>query len=303
MKRRSISGSAVALVTPFKQDETIDDAALRRLVKFHIEGGTDILIPCGTTGESPTLDADEQKRIIEIVKAEASGRIRVMGGAGSNSTHHAVQLAKAAEKAGAEAILSVGPYYNKPTQEGYYRHFRAVADNVSVPIIVYNVPTRTSSNINVDTLIRLATDAPNITAVKEASGNMTQIMELIANRPDHLAVLSGDDPLTLAMMALGGDGVISVAANQIPRVVKNLVEAVFAQNLHEAQAIHTKYLALFQMNFIEPNPIPVKYVMAQMGLLEANYRLPMLPITPAAKAKLDAEIQRLGILKEKMALA
>jgi 4-hydroxy-tetrahydrodipicolinate synthase len=303
MKRRSISGSAVALVTPFKHDETIDEAALRRLVKFHIEGGTDIIIPCGTTGESPTLDADEQKRIIEIVKAEANGRIRVMGGAGSNSTHHAVALAKAAEKAGAEAILSVGPYYNKPTQEGYYRHFRAVADSVSVPIIVYNVPTRTSSNINVDTLIRLANDAPNITAVKEASGNMTQIMELIANRPDHLAVLSGDDPLTLAMMALGGDGVISVAANQIPRVVKNLVEAVFAQNLHEAQAIHNQHLALFQMNFIEPNPIPVKYVMAQLGLLEANYRLPMLPITPAAKAKLDAEIKRLGILNEKMALA
>jgi 4-hydroxy-tetrahydrodipicolinate synthase len=297
MKKRSISGSAVALVTPFKRDESIDETALRRLVQFHIEGGTDIIIPCGTTGESPVLSTDEQRRIIEIVKEEANGKIRVMGGAGSNSTHHAVELAKAAEKAGAEAILSVAPYYNKPTQEGYYRHFRTIAEAVSVPVILYNVPTRTSSNVSVDTMLRLATDAPNIIAVKEASGNMVQIMELLRNRPDHLAVLSGDDPLTLAMMAMGADGVISVAANEVPKAVKSLVEAVFAGNLAEAQQIHHRYITLFLMNFLESNPIPVKYVMSKMGLIEEVYRLPMVEASAATKAKLDAEMERLGLLK------
>jgi 4-hydroxy-tetrahydrodipicolinate synthase len=309
MKKRTISGSAVALVTPFKRDESIDETALRRLVQFHIEGGTDIIIPCGTTGESPVLSTDEQRRIIEIVKEEANGKIRVMGGAGSNSTHHAVELAKAAEKAGAEAILSVAPYYNKPTQEGlrrqrqmcirdsYYRHFRTIAEAVSVPVILYNVPTRTSSNVTVDTMLRLATDAPNIIAVKEASGNMVQIMELLRNRPDHLAVLSGDDPLTLAMMAMGADGVISVAANEVPKAVKSLVEAVFAGNLAEAQRIHHRYITLFLMNFLESNPIPVKYVMSKMGLIEEVYRLPMVEASAATKAKLDAEMERLGLLK------
>lgn len=301
MKRRAISGSAVALVTPFKRDESLDEIALRRLVKFHIEGGTDIIIPCGTTGESPTLSDDEQRRIIEIVKEEANGKVRVMGGAGSNDTHHAVQLAKAAEKAGAEAILSVAPYYNKPTQEGYYRHFRAIADAVSVPVILYNVPTRTSSNVNVETMLRLANDAPNIIAVKEASGNMTQIMELLRNRPDHLAVLSGDDPLTLAMMAMGADGVISVAANEVPNAVKALVEAVFAGNLAEAQRLHHRYVNLFAMNFLESNPIPVKYVMSKMGLVEEVYRLPMTEASAATKAKLDAEMKRLGLLTEVVA--
>jgi 4-hydroxy-tetrahydrodipicolinate synthase len=204
---------------------------------------------------------------------------------------------KPPEKAGAEAILSVAPYYNKPTQEGYYRHFRMIAEAVSVPVILYNVPTRTSSNVTVDTMLRLATDAPNIIAVKEASGNMVQIMELLRNRPDHLAVLSGDDPLTLAMMAMGADGVISVAANEVPKAVKSLVEAVFAGNLAEAQRIHHRYINLFLMNFLESNPIPVKYVMSKMGLIEEVYRLPMVEATPSTKAKLDAEMERLGLLK------
>jgi 4-hydroxy-tetrahydrodipicolinate synthase len=298
MKRRSISGSAVALVTPFKPDESIDESALRRLVHFHIQGGTDMIIPCGTTGEAPTLTADEQREIITIVKGEANGKIRVMAGAGSNSTHHAVELSKTAEKAGAEAILSVGPYYNKPTQEGYYRHFRMIAESVSIPIILYNVPPRTGGNISVDTILRLAKDAPNITAVKEASGNMPQIIDLLMRRPENLAVLSGDDPLGLAIMALGGDGIISVAANEIPRAVKALVEAVFNSNLAEAQRLHNKYITLFQMNFMESNPIPVKYVMSRMGLLDAHYRLPMLAVTEDAKAKLDTEIERLELLKE-----
>ncbi|NTV46218.1 MAG: 4-hydroxy-tetrahydrodipicolinate synthase, partial [Chlorobiales bacterium] len=245
MQRRPLSGSAVALVTPFKKDLSVDEASLRRLVNFQIEGGTDILLPCGTTGESPTITEEEQREIIEIVCDETKGRVRVAAGAGTNSTRDAVKLAEAAEKAGATAILSVAPYYNKPSQEGVYQHYKAIAEAVSVPIIIYNVPGRTGSNISVDTIIRLAEDFENIQAVKEASGNMGQIADLLNRRPDTLSVLSGDDPLILPVMALGGDGIISVAANQVPRAVKQLVEAVFANNLTEARRIHNQYYELF----------------------------------------------------------
>jgi 4-hydroxy-tetrahydrodipicolinate synthase len=303
MVRRVISGSAVALVTPFKADGSLDENALRRLVDFHIQGGTDILIPCGTTGESPTLSDEEQYRIISLCVEFGNGKIRVMGGAGSNSTKHAVHLAKAAEKAGATGILSVAPYYNKPTQEGFFQHYAAIAEAVSVPVIIYNVPGRTGANISVDTMLRLATSFPNILAVKEASGNMTQIQELLCNRPEHLSVMSGDDYLTLPIMALGGDGVISVAANQIPREMKRLVEAMFQSNLPEAQRLHAQYLNLMMLNFLESNPIPVKYTLAQMGLIELSYRLPMTPPLPATRQKLDAELKRLGLLKGELATA
>ncbi|MDX2130032.1 MAG: 4-hydroxy-tetrahydrodipicolinate synthase [Chloroherpetonaceae bacterium] len=295
---RAITGSIVALVTPFTQEGKLDEAALRRLVNFQIEGGTDIIIPCGTTGESPSLEADEQRRVIEVVVNEAKGRVRVMAGAGSNSTHHAVALSKAAEKAGAQGILSVGPYYNKPTAAGYIKHFSEVAAAVSLPIIVYNVPGRTGGNIAVDTLLKLANEVPNIVSVKEASANMNQIMELLRSRPAHLSVLSGDDPLTLAMMALGADGVISVAANEIPAVVKSLVTAMHQGKLDEARAIHNKYYGLFTMNFLESNPIPVKYILSRMGLCEATYRAPIVPGEPATLQKLDAEIEKLGLLKQ-----
>ncbi|MFN3427456.1 MAG: 4-hydroxy-tetrahydrodipicolinate synthase [Candidatus Thermochlorobacter sp.] len=303
MIRRAISGSAVALVTPFKSDGALDTEALRRLVEFHIQGGTDILIPCGTTGESPTLSDDEQYRIISLCVEFSNGKIRVMAGAGSNNTAHAVHLAKAAQKAGATGILSVAPYYNKPTQEGFFRHYAALAEAVSVPVIIYNVPGRTGANISVETMLRLASSFPNILAVKEASGNMAQIEELLRNRPAQLSVMSGDDYLTLPMMALGGDGVISVAANQIPQAMKHLVEAMFQSNLAEAQRLHNKYLNLMNLNFLESNPIPVKYTLAQMGLIELSYRLPMVPPSPATREKLDAELKRLGLIKGELATA
>lgn len=319
MSRRLISGSAVALITPFKADESIDEPALRRLVKFQIAGGTDILIPCGTTGESPTLSSDEQRRVIEIVVDEVkvqaqsnpvislaadknkvtakslSDSIRVMAGAGSNSTHHAVELTKAAEQAGATGILSVAPYYNKPTQEGFTAHYKTIAAAMSLPIIIYNVPGRAGSNINPDTLCRLADEVPNIVAVKEASAQMTQITELLRNRPDKLAVLSGDDFLTLPMMALGGDGIISVLANEVPQAMKAIVEAMFAGNLGEAQRLHNHYLPLMTLNFIESNPMPAKYVLSKLGLIDEVLRSPMVKTSASAKAKLDAEMKRLGL--------
>ena len=277
MSRRYISGSAVALVTPFSQDRSIDTDALRRLVQFHIEAGTDMIIPCGTTGESPTLSGEEQFEIIRTVKEEAGGKIKIAAGAGTNATLHAVELAKNAEKAGASAILSVAPYYNKPSQEGIYQHYKHIAEAVSVPIIIYNVPGRTGCNVTASTILRLARDFENIAAVKEASDNFTQIAELLAERPDNFSVLTGEDSLILPFIAMGGDGVISVAANEVPSQVKGLVEAVRRGDLAEAQAINSTYRNLFRLNFIESNPVPVKYILARMGMIEENYRLPLVP--------------------------
>ncbi len=296
MQRKPLSGSTVALVTPFKKDFTVDEEALRRLVHFHIENGTDMIIPCGTTGESPTLSNEEQVQVIAAVCNEANGKIKVGGGAGTNSTAHAIELAKAAEKAGASFILSVAPYYNKPSQEGIYQHYKAIANSVSIPVIIYNVPGRTGMNISVDTIIRLADEVKNIQAVKEASGNMSQIAELLNRGQNDLTVLSGDDPLILPVMAMGGDGVISVAANQVPRAVKDLVDAVFESDLEKAQTLHNKYYRLFTLNFIESNPVPVKYTLAKMGMIEEVYRLPLIPLSEASKARMDEELQKLGLL-------
>ncbi len=296
MQRKPLSGSTVALVTPFKKDFTVDEEALRRLVHFHIENGTDMIIPCGTTGESPTLSNEEQVQVVAAVCNEANGKIKVGGGAGTNSTAHAIELAKAAEKAGASFILSVAPYYNKPSQEGIYQHYKAIANSVSVPVIIYNVPGRTGMNISVDTIIRLADEVKNIQAVKEASGNMSQIAELLNRGQNDLTVLSGDDPLILPVMAMGGDGVISVAANQVPRAVKDLVDAVFESDLEKAQTLHNKYYRLFTLNFIESNPVPVKYTLAKMGMIEEVYRLPLIPLSEASKARMDEEMQKLGLL-------
>ncbi|MBV5326315.1 MAG: 4-hydroxy-tetrahydrodipicolinate synthase [Chlorobium sp.] len=296
MSTRYIAGSAVALVTPFRKNNTIDTDALKKLVQFHIEAGTDIIIPCGTTGESPTLTSDEQFRIIRIVSEEADGKIMVAAGAGTNATAHAVELAKNAEKAGASAILSVAPYYNKPSQEGFYQHFRHIAEAVSVPIIVYNVPGRTGSNLSASTILRLARDFVNIAAVKEASDNMNQIMELLEERPENFSVMTGEDMLILPFMAMGGDGVISVAANQIPSTVKQLVIAAKQGNLEEARALNSKYRRLFKMNFIESNPVPVKYCLSLMGMIEENYRLPLVPLSDENKAVLKKEMEFLGLI-------
>ncbi len=296
MSRRYISGSAVALVTPFSQDRSIDTDALRRLVQFHIEAGTDMIIPCGTTGESPTLSGEEQFEIIRTVKEEAGGKIKIAAGAGTNATLHAVELAKNAEKAGASAILSVAPYYNKPSQEGIFQHYKHIAEAVSVPIIIYNVPGRTGCNVTASTILRLARDFENIAAVKEASDNFTQIAELLAERPDNFSVLTGEDSLILPFIAMGGDGVISVAANEVPSQVKGLVEAVRRGDLAGAQAINSTYRNLFRLNFIESNPVPVKYILARMGMIEENYRLPLVPLSSESKAIIDKELTSLGLI-------
>ena len=296
MSKRLISGSAVALVTPFRQDMSLDREALRRLVQFHIAAGTDIVIPCGTTGESPTLSADEQAEIIEIVREEAGNKMLVAAGAGTNATDKAVTLAKNAEKAGAEAILSVAPYYNKPSQEGFYQHYRHIAEAVSIPVIVYNVPGRTGCNISAATILRLANDFENIAAVKEASDNMSQIMELLASRPDNFSVMTGEDPLILPFIALGGDGVISVAANQVPAEVKKLVTETREGNLEHAKAINNRLCRLFSLNFIERNPVPVKYSLSLMGMIEEVYRLPLVPLQQENKEKVKKELRNLGLV-------
>ncbi|NTU44279.1 MAG: 4-hydroxy-tetrahydrodipicolinate synthase [Chlorobiaceae bacterium] len=296
MSTRYLSGSAVALVTPFRHDRSVDTDALRRLVQFHIAAGTDIIIPCGTTGESPTLSGAEQFAIIRTVKEEADRKIIVAAGAGTNSTEHAVELAQHAEKAGAEAILSVAPYYNKPSQEGIYQHYRHIAQAVSVPVIIYNVPGRTGCNVAASTILRLAREFGNITAVKEASENIGQIMELIEERPEHLSVLTGEDSMILPFIAMGGDGVISVAANQVPSQVKSLVNAVKEGNLDKARSLNSTYRKLFKLNFIESNPVPVKYALARMGMIEEIYRLPLVPMTAENKLIMDAELASLGLI-------
>ncbi len=296
MSTRYLSGSAVALVTPFRQDGTVDTDALRRLVQFQIEAGTDILIPCGTTGESPTLSGAEQFEIIRTVKEEADGKVMVAAGAGTNSTREAVELAQNAVKAGAAAILSVAPYYNKPSQEGVYQHYRHIAEAVAVPIIIYNVPGRTGSNVAASTILRLAREFPNIAAVKEATENIGQISELLEERPAEFSVLTGEDSLILPFMAMGGDGVISVAANEIPRQVRQLVMAAGSGELETARKIHTACRKLFRLNFIESNPVPVKYALSRMGMIEENYRLPLVPLSEENKKQIDQELKTLGLI-------
>ena len=296
MSTRYLSGSAVALVTPFKADSSVDTDALRRLVQFHLEAGTDIIITCGTTGESPTLSGDEQFDIIRTVKSEAGNNIIVAAGAGTNDTKHAVELAKNAEKAGAAAILSVAPYYNKPSQEGIYQHYRHIAEAVSVPIIIYNVPGRTGCNVAASTILRLARDFENIAAVKEASENISQIFELLEERPAHFSVLTGEDSLILPFMAMGGDGAISVAANQIPTQIKQLIEAARRGDLEGARSINRQYRKLLKLNFIESNPVPVKYALARMGMIEENYRLPLVPLSAENKQLIDQELKSLGLI-------
>jgi 4-hydroxy-tetrahydrodipicolinate synthase len=292
---RSFAGAGVALVTPFTRSGDLDEAALRRLVERQVEGGIDVLVPCGTTGESATLAAEEQKRVIAITVETAAGRVPVLAGGGANDTRVAVEKSKAAAALGASGILSVGPYYNKPTPEGYYRHFSTIADAVAIPIVVYNVPGRTGSNIDVKTQLRLAAH-PNITAVKEASGSLGQVMEILRDRPPGFEVLSGDDAFTLAFMALGGEGVISVAANQVPRPMHDLTAACARGDFASARSLHNRLLKLMNLNFIESNPVPVKASLALLGLCEESFRLPLCPPTEATREALRGALLELGLL-------
>jgi 4-hydroxy-tetrahydrodipicolinate synthase len=292
---RSFAGAGTALVTPFTPAGDLDEAALRRLLQRQIEARIDVLVPCGTTGESATMTPAEQERVVAITVEEAKGRVPVLAGAGSNDTRVAIERARVMAGLGADGILSVGPYYNKPTPEGFFRHFSAIADASPKPVVVYNVPGRTGSNIDTKTLLRMA-EHENIVAVKEASGNLGQVMDILRDRPKGFLVLSGDDAFTLALMALGGEGVISVAANQIPGPMHDLTAACARGDWPEARRIHYRYLGLMNLNFIESNPVPVKASLALMGLCAESFRLPLCPPIEATKDALRKELRELGLL-------
>jgi 4-hydroxy-tetrahydrodipicolinate synthase len=294
-----LRGCGTALVTPFRQDSSIDEAALRKLVSWQVESGIDFLVPCGTTGETPTLSHDEWRRVVEITIEVAAGRVPIVAGATSNSTHDAVEKAKEmAALPGVDAILTASPYYNKPTQEGQYRHFRAIAEAVGEkPIILYNVPGRTGANIEPATLARLA-EIPNIVGVKEASGNMTQIAEVCNAVPETFSVFSGDDAVTLPVIALGGVGIISVVSNEIPREIADMTRAALNNDWATARGIHRRYLPLMQANFIESNPLPVKAVLAMMGKIEEVYRLPLLPMRRDTRSRLQKVVTEAGLISK-----
>ena len=291
-----LRGCGTALVTPFSQDGAVDENALRNLVAWQVESGIDFLIPCGTTGETHTLTHDEWLRVIDVTIEVVAGRAPIIAGATSNSTQEAVAKAKeVAARPGVNAILTASPYYNKPTQEGQYRHFRAIAEAVDRPVILYNVPGRTSANIEPATLARLS-EVANIAGVKEASGNMSQIAEVLNSVPERFLVFSGDDALTLPVIALGGVGIISVASNEIPREMAEMTRAALNNDWNTARTIHRKYLPLMQANFIESNPLPVKAVLAMMGKLEEIYRLPLLPMRRDTRSKLQKIAADAGLI-------
>ena len=292
-----LRGCGTALVTPFHQDGSIDESALRNLVAWQVESGIDFVLPCGTTGETPTLTHDEWLHVIDVTIEVAAGRVPIVAGATSNSTQDAVQkAAEVASRPGVNAILTASPYYNKPTQEGQYRHFRAIAEAVGdKPVIVYNVPGRTGANIEPGTLARLA-EIPNIIGVKEASGNMTQIAEVINAVPEHFLVFSGDDAVTLPVIALGGAGIISVVSNEIPREMVEMTRAALNNDWNTARQLHRKYLPLMQANFIESNPLPVKAALAMMGRIEETYRLPLLPMRRDTRSRLQKIVTEAGLI-------
>jgi len=294
--RATFQGSIVAMVTPFRNGE-VDELKVRELVDFHVTHGTDAIVPCGTTGESPTLSHDEHKRVVELVVEAARGRVTVIAGTGSNSTAEAIDLTSHAKKAGANGALVVNPYYNKPTQEGLYRHFRAVAEAVEIPILVYNIASRTAVNVETDTLARLAKDCPNIVGVKEASGSLDQMTQVILACGSDFCVLSGDDNLTLPLMSVGGRGVISVVANLVPRETAELTHAALAGDWKLARELHLKLFPLSRAMFIETNPIPVKEAMAMMGMIAPEFRLPMCPMTEPNRQRLKAVLVQHGLLK------
>ena len=287
-------GTATALITPFKDDGSVDEGGLRRLVDFQEENGANVLIPCGSTGESATLSHEEHIRVVEIVRYQAK-HAKIIAGAGSNSTAEAVYLSKAAADLGCDGILSISPYYNKPTQEGIYLHFKAISEAIDIPLIIYNVPGRTGSNITADTTLRLA-ELPNISAIKEASGNVNQIQEILCKRPKGFEVLSGDDGLTFPLMGMGCDGVISVAANCCPRSMSQMINLCKQEKYLEAREIHFKLMPLFNDLFIESNPIPIKYVMKRLGYGNGRPRLPLTELSAKNRPILDMDIARLGLI-------
>jgi len=289
------TGCGTALVTPFRQDLSLDEATLRALVRRQIEAGINFLVPCGTTGESPTLTRAEHLRVVEITLEEAKGKVPVLAGAGGYNTQEVIELAHEIEALGADGILSVTPYYNKPTQEGLYQHYRAIASSTRLPVVVYSVQGRTGVNVEPATLARLA-KIDNIVAVKEASGNIGQMATVLNEVPADFIVLSGDDAITIPLAALGGRGVISVASNEIPAEMTAIAQACLRGDFAAARTLQAKFLPLMNVNFVESNPIPVKAAMALMGLLEPVWRLPMVPPSAANLAKIEGVLAGAGLL-------
>jgi 4-hydroxy-tetrahydrodipicolinate synthase len=293
--RTPFTGVGTALVTPFAKDGSLDEAAVRRLARRQIDAGVHFLSPCGTTGEASTLSHDEKVRVVRLVVEEADGKVPVLAGAGGYDTRKVIALVSDLQAAGADGILSVTPYYTRPTPEGLYQHYRAIAESTSLPIVLYNVPGRTGVNLDVATVARLSA-IPNIAGVKEASGNVVQMCEIYAAVPDDFLLLSGDDPLTVAVMGIGGRGVISVASNAAPAEMVQIVELAERGDYAAARRLHAWLLPFCQVIFVESNPIPIKAAMAAMGLLDEHYRLPLVPPSPAAREKILHVLQRLKML-------
>ena len=289
-------GCGTAMVTPFQKDLSLDEVALRKLIRRQIAGGINFLVPCGTTGESPTLSHEEHLRVVAITIEEAKEKVPVLGGAGGYDTRKVIEMAREIERLGADGILSVTPYYNKPTQEGLYHHYKAIASAISLPIILYNVPPRTNVNIEPATLRRLS-EIENIIGVKEASGNIAQMTQVIQQVPEEFLVLSGDDALTLPLVAMGGRGLISVTSNEIPAEMTRLVQLCLDGEFKTARALLCKLLPLIEVNFIETNPTPVKAGMAEMGLLEPVWRLPLVPPRTENQAKIRTVLESLALLE------
>src|SRR5256885_15703253 len=294
--KATFQGSIVAMVTPFRNGK-IDEPKVKELVELHVKSGTDAIVPCGTTGESPTLSHDEHRHMVELTVAAAAGRIPVIAGTGSNSTAEAIDLTKHAERAGVQGALVVNPYYNKPTQEGLYRHFRAVAESVAIPILVYNIQSRTAVNVETATLERLVRDARNVVGVKEASGSLDQMSQVVAACGPDFSVLSGDDNLTLPLLAIGGHGVISVIANILPRETAEMVHAALDGDWKRARELHYKLFPLARAAFLETNPIPIKEALAMASMIEPEFRLPMCRMGDANRERLRAILKSYALVK------
>ena len=290
------TGCGTALVTPFQRDLSLNEETLRRLVRRQVEAGVDFLVPCGTTGESPTLTRAEHLRVVEIALEEARGKVPVLAGAGGYNTNEVIELARELERMGVAGILSVTPYYNKPTQEGLYQHYKAIASAIRLPIVVYSVQGRTGVNVEPATMARLAA-IQNIVGVKEASGNIAQVATILNEVPSSFTVLSGDDAVTIPVMALGGHGIVSVVSNQIPGEMTHLAQACLRGDFETARRIQARYLPLMNINFVESNPIPVKAAMGLMGLLEPVYRLPLTPPSPANLVRIAKVLETAGLLR------
>jgi 4-hydroxy-tetrahydrodipicolinate synthase len=288
-------GAMTALVTPFDHSGKIHEEHLRKIIDYQIQGGIDAIVPCGTTGEASTLEYEEHFRVCELAVKYVNHRAKVILGGGSNNTHRAIQLTQFAKRIGADGVLSVGPYYNKPSQEGHYQHFRAIAESADIPLLIYNIPGRTGVNIEPTTLLRLA-ELPNIVGVKEASGNLDQMMLILRDRPAHFSVLSGDDSLALPLIAVGGDGCISVLSNEMPGEFTRMIHAALEGHWELARQVHYRMYALMRANFVETNPVPVKAAMAMMGLIEEVYRLPLVPLQPANREKLHLVLKDLDLV-------